>query len=227
MTLPVIPRLPFPNVPFAPGVPALARSFFFPPTATPAPLRADAPLVTVQAQRSNNAPGQWGIFDSAGKAAVVADSVVAVEWKGEYRIADYPIEGGTFESYNKVKTPYSARLIMNRGGTDADRTAFIDDLDRVLATLTLYTVTTPEKTYQNANVVHVDYDRTAIKGATLITASVGLEEVRVAVSAQFSQTQAPSGADPITGGTVQPQTPTPSQLSEAQAALNAAGPGSN
>lgn len=219
MSLPVIAVPLFPNIPIALGVPPLARSLFFPPTPTPPAMLADAPQVTVEAQTNNSTGGQWGIFSSQGAQVVAVDNVVSVEWKGEYRIADYPIEEGGFESYNKVKVPYDARLVLSRGGIDADRTDFLDSLETILASLELYTVTTPEKTYQNANVVHVDYDRSAKKGAGLISADVWVQEVRVAVAPAFSSTQQPSGADPVNSGTVQAEQPSTSNFDIANRAL--------
>lgn len=164
-------------------------------------------------------PQLWGIYDSSGNAVVKADNILRMEWQGNYRIANYPIEDGGFESYNKVKVPYDARFSMTRGGTVTDRTEFLDALDKVLASLDLYVVTSPEKTYANANVVHVDYDRSALHGAGLITAEVWLQEVRVAPGPAFSNTKQPSGADQENVGTVQPQIPSTQQWDPANNAL--------
>lgn len=233
MTFATIPLPPFPNVPQVPGVPPLPRSISFPtpnvfnphtPSVEAPTLRSDSRAITA-AQATTKTP-QWGIFDGS-KPVVVADSVIGVDYRHEFRVADYPIEEGGFESYNKVATPYEARVSLAKGGTDADRTTFLNSLETVLASLTLYSVVTPEKSYAKANVVHYDYRREQKHGATLITADVWLAEVRVAAAPAFSAVQQPAAASTAQGGTVQPQTPTPGEAAGGAGAIAVAPPVGN
>lgn len=167
---------------------------------------------------SSTAAPQWGIFKD-GSAAIVGDNVMAVEYMAEYRISDFPVEGGKFESYNKVKVPYDARVTFTKGGTVADRTAFLNSIDTAIASLDLYTVVTPEVQYANANIVRYDYRRTSQNGVQLITAEVFVQEVRVAPEAQFSNTAQPAAADPVNNGAVQPQQPSTANFDLANRAL--------
>lgn len=183
---------------------------------------------------------QWGIFDQFGNPVLVANSVAAVDYRREYRISDYPVEQGGFASYDKVQMPFDARVtfvvtgslslissILSGGaigslitGTDsaqANRAAFLAAMETAAASLNLYSLITPEITYQSANIVHCDYRREARNGTTMIRVDVWLVEVRVAPAAQMSNTQAPSGASPVNGGTVQTVTPSPAQAARAAA----------
>jgi hypothetical protein len=219
MPLPNLPVPTFPNVPAVPGVPPVLRG---PPNInlpTPAPLSGDGGGLASTTQAA-----KWGLYDSGGSPVVVADSVVGFDFLAEYRISDFPIEGGLFASYNKVKVPYDARLTFSKGGTEQDRTTFLNAIQAALEALDLYTVVTPEVSYANANVTHYDYRRTSTNGATLLTVDVWTQEVRVSAAPQYTQTTAPSGADPVNGGAVQPQDPTSAQASQAQAALDAGPP---
>lgn len=211
MPLPNIPVPEFPNIPFAEGVPALARSILFPPDPNPELGEADGAGV----KESPHAPN-WGVFDKDGKKILDPTSVVSFSFLNEFRIADYPIEQGGFESYNKVATPYDARVVFSKGGTDADRQGFLNAIETVIASLDLVDVVTPEKTYLNANIIRYDYERTSKNGVTLLSVALFLREVRLTDSTQGSQqstdvnvpladTQAPSGQDPVTTGAVQPQ----------------------
>ena len=217
MPLPPIPLPPFPNVPPGPGVPPLLRRPTFPtpnvlgpngPNAESPVLRSDSPAITHEAAHTRGP--QWGLYDGS-TAVVVADSVIEVERRAEQAIADYPIEGGGFQSYNKVARPYEMRLVFTRGGSDADRTAFLDSLEVALKSLTLYTVVTPEKSYPNANVTHIDYRRSQSSGATLITADVWVNEVRTAPNPSFTNTHQPTAQGTQQGGTVQTRLPTPAE----------------
>ena len=154
---------------------------------------------------------QWGIFDGNNTQVVIPDSVIQFEVTGESRIEKYPTEQGGFQSYNKVTVPYEIHLTMTKGGSIADRTAFIQALVAAKTSLNLYSVVTPEYTFLNANVVHNDIDRRADNGANLITATTWLEEVRITATATYTNTAQPSGANQANDGTVQATAPNAQQ----------------
>ncbi len=149
---------------------------------------------------------QWGIYLN-GQPFVIADSCVSVDYKREYRVSDYPQEQGAFESYNKVQTPYDAKVQLSKGGTQSDINTFLTTIEAAAASLDLFDVVMPEKTYSNANIVHIDFERKASRGAHLIIVDIWLIEVRVSVNAAFTNTQSPSGSSPSFTGNVQPGTP--------------------
>ena len=66
---------------------------------------------------------QRGIF-LEGIPVVTAESVISFEYRQDYTIADYPVEGGVFESYDKVQVPFLAKIRFAQGGSTADREAF-------------------------------------------------------------------------------------------------------
>lgn len=143
----------------------------------------------------------WGIY-LRKKLVLEADSVVSFDYKKDWRVAEYPQEEGAFQSYNKVQTPFDVRLRLTKGGTDEDRAAFFEALDKAQASLDLYDIVTPERTYSSASIEHVDYRRSASEGMGLITADVWLKEIRVSATIAFSKTAQPSGADAVHVGTV-------------------------
>lgn len=146
---------------------------------------------------------QWGIFLN-NKQVIKPDSVLAFEYKKEYRLADYPMEQGAFQTYNKVTTPYDVRVSMTKGGSEVERQAFLLTAERIAASLDLYDVLTPERKYSNANISHFDYRRTSTNGVTLLTVDFWLAEIRVTVPAAFSNTKNPSSQINQNGGLVQP-----------------------
>lgn len=172
-------------------------------------MQADGPGV-----ESLFAPGQWGIYQS-GFPVVTANSVTGVEFKKEFVLSDYPVEGGGFESYDKVQLPYDARVRFASSGTEASRTALLSSIASIAGTLDLYSFATPEVVYPNANVRHYDYRRTAVNGVGLLVVDVWLEEVRQAGSGTTGNsspfngaaTQQPSGAAQVPDGNVQPVAP--------------------
>jgi hypothetical protein len=203
----------FPNVPDAPGVPQVARNA----TNSAAPV-AVTPLTGDSAASTGGTSQTWGIYTTSNNPAVVSDSTVEIEFNKEARISNYPDETGAFQSYNKTQRNYEAVVVMTRGGSISDRTTFLNGLESVQADTNLYNVVMPEKTYVNANITRYGLRRRAEGGASLITAEVHLEEVRVTASMAFSTVaivQDPSAAAQNDSGAVQATTPTTAQSAAA------------
>jgi len=194
----------FPNVPIAPGVPAIPRDPFALPDVI------DLLTADVVSLFAGAFGPQWGLFLD-GAPVVVADNVVAVDYKQEWVIADYPLEEGAFETYDKVQTPFSFRLSFSAGGSEGDRQALLDSIDAIAGTTDLYDAVTPEAVYENVNVANYSYRRTATNGVGLITVDVMCVQIRIATSDTLDSTQSPSAAATVNDGTVQTVPATPTQ----------------
>lgn len=229
MAIPVTPKPAFPNVPLAPGVPPIPR--------LSALVQAQNNLVLLAADAASVVAlfvgPQWGLFlngapafesipgisgIAGGTVNALAQllgasslSVGQIEYRLDYRISTAPQEEGAFLSYNKVSTPFQAKVTYILGGIAAARGAFLTALQNMQASLTLLSLIMPEKTYPSCNIVHSDYRRSARNGVSMLIVDIWVEEVRVTGTAAFSDTATPAGADQLNGGTVQPQSPTPGQ----------------
>jgi hypothetical protein len=190
-----------PNVPQVPGVPPLAS---FSKT-VPALLLQDA----ISFFGSFFAP-RWGIFQD-DFPVVVADNVVAFDYRQDFAVADYPLEAGAFESYNKVRAPFNLRFRFSAGGSLFGRQALLASIQAIDGSLDLFDGVTPEAVFPNINITHVDYHRTAERGTGLLVVDIFCLQMRVATAPAFTSTKAASGANAIEGGNVQPQPPTAPQ----------------
>jgi hypothetical protein len=155
-------------------------------------------------------PPEWGVFNDGGTPALIPDSIVAVDIRREWRLSDYPVERGGFQSFNKVQLPGDARVRMSVSGA-AVRAPFLDQLDRIAASLDFYTVVTPDAIYPSVNITHYDYRREQRSGASLLQVDLWLQEVRVTAQTEFTNTKSPEGAANQAGGNVQGVDPTPAQ----------------
>jgi hypothetical protein len=219
----------YPNVPVAPGVPPVRRAPGIQPAAVVG-LIGDA-ISIVNLFRGP----QWGIFTQGGDPLIVGTSVVGVEFHQEANVCTHPVEDGGFRSYNKVMRPWESRVTIADDGTatmaadgplgllaglvvgpylaESKRSDFLQLLDDTLKSLDLCAVVTPEFTYESANVTRYGYHREARGSSSMIVVDIGVEEIRIAPSPQFSQsnTASPSATDPLSGGTPSPSTPTAAQ----------------
>jgi hypothetical protein len=194
----------------------------------------------------------WGIY-LKGKPAFLPDSIIAVDVKEDWRIADFPMENGAFQSYNKVRTPYEYRVTMTKAGGSSGLAAyanvqgllgggnavssFLQSVETAALSLNLYDVVTEDRTYGNACISHYDYRRTATNGADMVTVDLWLTEINQSVGTNYSNTQsptssgslsdtsAPSGQDATNTGTVQPVSAAQNDAiqAHAQQTINAAG----
>jgi hypothetical protein len=174
---------------------------------------------------------------SSGRPVLTPDSVLSLEWHGEERISDYPVQNGQFVSYNKVKVPFDLRMVMtcqglnyvqdalkpvtqlldqalsNVGlafGQPMSRDAFLRQLDAMLDSTDLYDVITPDKVYQNVNLVAYNHAKKKDEGGTLIIAELMFREVRellptatVAIlPGEQISSSSESAASPVDAGTV-------------------------
>lgn len=191
----------YPDVPYALGVPNVLRdainSVVDPVTA----LTADsASLPTASAP-------VWGIYDNAGGLAIYPDSFNAIETQKEEAISTFPVEQGGFQSYNKVETPYRLRVILTKGGSIDERSAFLSACNDLRSTTDLYSVITPEEVYDNGNVTRVGQVRNAQQGAQLLTVELIVEEIRQSATVAYTPApQSPSNAAQVNDGSVQAKT---------------------
>jgi hypothetical protein len=150
-------------------------------------------------------PGQppiWGVFQS-GVPVVIADTVTHFQYKQDWAIADYPVERGGFESYDKVNTPYSVQMQFVSGGSEAKRQALLDSIVAISDQLTLYDIVTPEAVYIGVNVQRYEYQRAANNGVGMMKVNVSFLEIREEGVTDFKNTKSPSGYAAQQAGNVQ------------------------
>jgi len=199
MAFPSVPVPLFANVPLNPGVPIMLRASGALSFIAPALLLADA----LGLGQLLFGP-QWGIFRENGQPFAIPDSVFSLDFRREFRLADYPIEEGGFMNYDKVEVPFEGRV---RFAISSDRPYFLQAVDRACASLELFDVVTPDFVYPSVSLNHYDYDRKAASGKTLLMIDVWVQEVRILQTAQYTKTTKPEGAKEVSGGTVQSQLP--------------------
>lgn len=182
--------------------------------------------------QASQSPPAWGVFDSQGNQVVTPDSVLEFANRQEYEVSNFPVQAGSFASYNKVVRPFEVQLRFSKGGSQGDRTQFLDDLDNLAASLDLFTVVTPERQYNDVNLDRYEVIRRGPRGAYFLTEVDCYFVHIIEVQPQYSTTavQTPNAqsdaAQPVSNvGSVQPQTPGSQENQDGQAALASVSPG--
>lgn len=231
-------QIPFPNVPDVPGVPAIPRSPNFPPT-----VQTAVGLLQGMLWRFFAVETQWGIFDADGKplgdpngfSDITSDvlqslgldlwgvgstaSTGAINYSKETKVSDFPIEEGSFASYNKVETPGAPVVTLCFSGNESTRKQFLNNIDAACKSTDLYSVVTPEVQYVGYSVERYGYQRRAASGMTLLVVEITLKEIRQvsaqyakATNAQLGVAKNPDAEPNLDNGKVQPQAPKDSVL---------------
>lgn len=196
--------IPYPNVPPLPGVPAINRNS--------AGYVGAALNIAAQLLPNNLFGTKWAITDASGNLALVPDSFVNFEYKNERKIPNYPVEGGSFSNYNKVAMPFDCRCVVTCSGNGSmSKQRFLAAIQNYLDSLILLTISTPDASYPNLNLVHVDYRREARQGVTLLLVQLWFQEIRIAQKSTAPNTAEPSGSATVNTGQVSPVPPSAAQ----------------
>ena len=214
------------DIPVAVGVPALLGQ------SIGAGVDASASTAlagVVESYITNQAAKQWGIFGAGNKQLLTSGRVMGIEYENSYVVSDAPLEGGAFASYNKVKIPYTARVIMVCDGSETGsdgllsaimklipnlsgatgqhvRASFISTLEALVADTKLYSVVTPEFTAVSANIIGYRWRRESRGGVTMLMAEIMIREIRNTGTAAYTNTAQPQGEAAVQNGTVQTAT---------------------
>ncbi|WMC00552.1 tail tube initiator-like protein [Acinetobacter phage Ab65] len=144
----------------------------------------------------------WGIVNEFGIPVVLADTVLGMNYDAGSSISKYPVEQGSFASFNKVNAPSMATVQMAKGsGGVLERGLFLAQLEGLLKSTLSFHIITPEYVYLNYQIVGINHARTAQDGATMITVNLDLEEVLEAkVDYSVEEVKNPSDSKTIDGG---------------------------
>lgn len=199
-------------------------------------LVADA--LTVIQQFINGA--QWGVFLNGqqvvgqnvfgltGSVGQALGSVLGIglttqndlEFEQRFAITNAPQEGGAFQSYNIVQTPYRVVITFVAGGMASNRATLRAQVEAIVGTTNLYTALTPEGPITSLAAVGMAYRRHP-EDIGVLAISVLFAQVRAAGNAQFSTTSTPTsetGATaPQAGGGATIPNPTPAFASATSA----------
>jgi len=226
--------LPFPNVPNVPGVPQLPRS--------PGQLINDLVALALPDQAATSGAASsapvWGVFlftevddpddpDYPGTfdAVLTPDSILSLDNDNEWTVSAFPVEEGKIGTYNKVLNPFETSLTMTVTGSVTDRQNFLNAVAAIAPDTNLYTIVTPEYTYNSCNVTRFSNPRHGPANSNRVSIDIFFIQI-VSVTAQYSTTQTNTAnaqdptAQPVqTLGTVNPQPITPQAQNAATVSL--------
>lgn len=204
-----MPTIPYPDVPNYPGVPSIPRTSAGSPSINIS-MAPTQPLIIASQELI------WGIFSAVDGSAFFTPSVdgtlstYSFDYSRQSTVSTFPVETGSFVSYDKIWTPANPVVTLAFSGSDSDKTALLNALETACLGTSLWIVITPDAEYDGYTIARYSYRRMSNKGATMLLIDVMLEEVKQVTltyaNTPGSVTPTPS---PVTPGKPKKVTPTP------------------
>jgi len=144
-----------------------------------------APIVSVLGSAISSAwaslfsAGEWGIYNSRETTKPIkVTSVISLGVRSSATLSDYPLESGSFATYNKVKRPADIPIRITREGSEADLREILKWLEAQTRAISIYDVVTPEVRYPGVTLVEYTVQREASNGALMVIADCIFQQVK-------------------------------------------------
>lgn len=134
--------------------------------------------------------GEWTIYDESDSPVIPFDTFFGLTFGQENKVAEKPVEKGTFVNYNKTVAAERITVRLGKTGKPTELSAYLEALKKLCAGTELVSVVTPEKTYVDMNAARYDYDRVTELGVDRIVVELSLQEI-VQVEARYSNEALP------------------------------------
>lgn len=141
----------------------------------------------------------WGVFNvGTNDVAIEVSNVAEFSITSESRVSDYPIQTGSFTSYNKVKMPDIVPIRLTKDGGENDRLQLLYWLNQNVSATSLFDLLSPEWRYPSMTLVGYRIDRTSRSGAAMIVADCLFQQIRQNPAVYSSSTIADPQDQPAT-----------------------------
>lgn len=130
--------------------------------------------------------GQWTIVDATIgsnnylKTICVFDSFIDFSFNKKNSVLEYPIEGGSFSTYNKQTQPFNIRATLAKSGLSFNyqKQAFIEALQKYADEALLVNVITPHATFTNCTLGGIDFENAPEENPNMLIVGLEIKEVR-------------------------------------------------
>jgi hypothetical protein len=158
----------------------------------------------------------WGIFSATDNSPLFTPSeggslsTYSFDYSRQSTVSTFPVETGSFTSYDKIWTPANPVVTLAFSGSISDKSSLLDALETACLGTSLWNVFTPDTEYDGYTIARYSYRRMSNKGATMLLIDVMLEEVKqVTLSYANTPGSVTPTPSPVTPGKPKKVTPTP------------------
>ena len=138
-------------------------------------------LLNVIAANAGGFLGHWTVLDHDTQLAVVSfDSFYQFGYNKQTAISQYPIENGSFATYNKQNSPFSLTVTLIKNGLNFpfQKRDFVNKLQEYCDKPLLVDVVTTSGTYLSCSLGGLQFHNTPEENSDMIMADLTISEVR-------------------------------------------------
>ena len=170
---------------------------------------------------------QWTILDEGGRTAVNFTSFIDIDYKNDGKALEYPVEEGSFASYNKTQNSMEIRVTLATQGTDAEFNDILAKLEDYQKKAVKLSIATPSDFYDGFTLESMSYTRKVDQNARMLTVELAFKEVREVQTqvstVAISKPKNPTSAGKKQTGKAQTQAPEEAAGGKPQSVLNKIG----
>lgn len=137
-------------------------------------------LRNIIAEKSQGLLGAWEFVNHDTQNSVCSfDSFVSFVYDKKNPIVEYPIEEGSFTTYNKQREPFSITLVLSKSGLSLafERKKFLDTLEEYCDGTSTVDVITPSKTYLNCSLGEITYKYMPQENPDILLVQLTIKEI--------------------------------------------------
>lgn len=152
-------------------------------------------------------PQIWNIVTEAGTTAITFTSFLAFSSSQEGQVVSYPVERGSFATYNKVQSPGSFTVSLGQQGDAIELQTTLTELQALKDNPTLVHIICPERQYGPVSLESFNYSRTLDSGAGMLIVEltfIEVLEVETQVSVTISGPRNPTSVGNVNTGKTGP-----------------------
>lgn len=120
----------------------------------------------------------WLILDANRGVALTFTSFLDIDVTDEGTVLSEIIEKGSFADYNKTDNPLDINLTLAFDGIPSEQEAILEQIKEMKQAVSVLTIVTPAKYYENMTLETFSYRREASSGAYLLVVEFHFVEVR-------------------------------------------------
>jgi hypothetical protein len=158
--------------------------------------------------------GRWTIYETGTQNEICYfDSFEKFAFLQKNGIVQYPIEQGSFATYNKLNNPANIGVVLTKSGFSINQALdglgafskekFIDDLSVYTNGTTKVDIVTPSKTFLGYSIESMTYTNSVDEGADILLVTLEIKEIRELIATLDTIALAPKNAnsyDTVDGG---------------------------
>jgi hypothetical protein len=151
----------------------------------------------------------WTILDEGGRPGVKFTSFIDIDLSAEAKVLEYPIEEGSFASYNKTQQPTAIRVTLAAQGSNLELNDMLSKLKDYKEKAVKLSILTPSDFYEGYALEGFSYKRERTQNANMLAVELAFKEVRevkTQVTTQaISKPKNPTSAGKVDTGRTQSQ----------------------